>query len=437
MKVLFHNGTIITRNKQGNVDVLTNGAFAVNDGEIIKIGKSTDFSLNENWDKKVNLNEQWVLPGLVNTHGHTGMAILRGYADDMNLQKWLQTKIWPLEKNMNQESIKWSSALAMLEMAKSGTTTFLDMYHPLYMEEVAQLVAENGMRAVLMNGMIGLCSKEEQKEKLLKAESFVTNWHQTSNDRITTMLAPHSLYTCPPSFIEDIVQLANQLNVPIHTHMSETEKEVQDCLANFGDRPAVHLHKLGVFQKSALIAHGVHLNEEELEIIKGNDVSISHNPISNLKLGSGIANIALYIENNVNVSLGTDSAASNNNLDMFEEMRTAALLQKGFVNNPEVINAATAFSMATINGAKALQLPNIGALEVGKRADFITINYKNKAHLQPFDNVLSHLVYSASGKDVTDVYVDGNLIVENGKSVTMDEEKIIYEANRIYKKLCM
>ncbi|OZM57302.1 N-ethylammeline chlorohydrolase [Lottiidibacillus patelloidae] len=434
METLYYNGKIVTGEK--NIQVITDGAFIVDQGVITRVGNSSDFSVEQKEINSINLMGKWVLPGLINTHGHAGMSTLRGYADDMSLQNWLQEKIWPMEMKMDEETIKWSSALAMLEMAKSGTTTFLDMYHPFYMDVVGSLVEDFGMRATLMNGMIGLCSEEEQKGKLELAKRFIETWQDGADGRISTMLAPHSLYTCPPKFLEAIVDAANMLHVPIHTHMSETEKEVHDCIATYGKRPAFHLEEIGMFSVPTLIAHGVHLNKDELDILYYNDVAISHNPISNLKLGSGIADITSYMKRGIVVSLGTDSAASNNNLDMFEEMRTGSLLQKGLHQDPEVLPVEDAFKMATINGAKALRKSRIGTISTGKNADFITIEAKNKPHLQPEENMLSHIVNSLSGKDICDVYVSGNPIVKQGASVTMDEEKIIYEANRVFKKLC-
>jgi 5-methylthioadenosine/S-adenosylhomocysteine deaminase len=434
MKTLFVNGKVVIGEE--TLQVIDNGAFTVDEGIITKIGVSSDFSIEESKLKIVDLKGKWVLPGLINTHGHAGMTALRGYADDMNLQKWLQEKIWPMEMKMDEDTIKWSSALAMLEMVKSGTTTFLDMYHPRYMSVVGQLVTENGLRATLMNGMIGLCSKEEQDEKLDMAQQFVQTWQNGASGKISVMLAPHSLYTCPPPFLQAIAELSQQLNVPIHTHLSETEKEVSDCLNAYGKRPANHLADLGVFNSPTLIAHGVHLSEEEVDLLLRHDVAISHNPISNLKLGSGIANITNYLDKGLVISLGTDSAASNNNLDMFEEMRTASLLQKGIHKNPEVLSVEEAFFMATKNGAKALRNEQIGTIAVGKQADFITIDSKNKAHLQPEENLISHIVYATSGKDVCDVFIAGKEIVNQGRCVTMDEEQIIYEANRVFKKLC-
>jgi 5-methylthioadenosine/S-adenosylhomocysteine deaminase len=435
MKTLFYNGKIVIGEEK--IQAISEGAFIVDQGVITKIGVSSDFSIEEKEScNSINLMGKWVLPGLINTHGHAGMATLRGYADDMNLQKWLQEKIWPMEMKMDEDTIKWSSALAMLEMVKSGTTTFLDMYHPLYMDVVGSLVESNGMRATLMNGMIGLCSEEEQKGKIDLAKQFVQTWKNGAEGRISVMLAPHSLYTCPPNFLEAIADVATNLNVPIHTHMSETEKEVTDCIASYGKRPAFHLEEVGIFSVPTLIAHGVHLSKEEVDLLYAKDVAISHNPISNLKLGSGIADISSYLKKGIVVSLGTDSAASNNNLDMFEEMRTGSLLQKGIHKNPEMLPVEDAFLMATNNGAKALRNSTIGSLSIGKQADFITIDAKNKPHLQPEENILSHIVNSLSGKDVCDVYVSGAQIVKQGESVTMDEEKIIFEANRVFKKLC-
>jgi 5-methylthioadenosine/S-adenosylhomocysteine deaminase len=435
MKTLFHNCTVVAG--EGKINVLENGAFIVENDTILSVGKKDAILGTEAIDQSIDLKGGWVIPGFVNTHGHAGMAILRGIADDMPLKQWLETKIWPLEQKMNEDFIKWSTSLAMLEMVKSGTTTFLDMYHPLFMDQVGTLVEESRLRAVIMRGMIGLCSKEEQQEKLSNAVQFVKKWHGEADGRITTMLAPHSLYTCPPEFLKMISDEAIKLNIPIHTHMSETVKEVEDCIAKYGKRPAFHLADNGIFQSHTLVAHAVHVNDEELDLLVENKVAISHNPMSNLKLGSGIANIDKYMKKGLLISLGTDSVASNNNLDMFEEMRMASLLQKGIHQSPESIQKEQALKMATANGARALKLHNVGSIETGKKADFFIIHPDGKPHLYPKDNVLSHLIYSASGKDVSDVYVDGQLVVKNGECLTMDEEKIMFEAERVFNTLCI
>ncbi|MGO4888079.1 amidohydrolase [Anaerobacillus sp. MEB173] len=432
MKLLFYNAVIITGNR--NAEVINHGYFTVHDGKIHSIASGIpEFSEYDNYTK-MNLKGKWVMPGLVNTHSHSGMTLLRGFGDDLPLQQWLQTKMWPMEAKFTRETIQKASSLAILEMLKSGTTTYLDMY--IHMDEVAQIVKRTGIRAVLTRGIIGLCPKAEQEEKLLEALTFAKKWNHQAEGRITTMLSPHSPYTCPPEFIADIVTEARAANLPVHTHMSETRREVEENIVRYNKRPVEHLASLGFFDGPALVAHAVHLTDEEITYLAQQNVAISHNPASNLKLGSGIANISKMIDQGLKVSVGTDSVASNNNLDLFQEVRLAALIQKGNTHNPTVLPAREAMKLVTINGADSLFLTNIGSLEVGKAADFITID-ASKPHLQPYGEkqIISHLIYSVSGSDVSDVFVDGDCLVKSGECVTIDEEKVVFEANEELKAL--
>lgn len=372
------------------------------------------------------------MPGLINTHGHTAMSLLRGYGDDLALQVWLQEKMWPMEAKFTANDVYWGSSLSLVEMLKGGTTTFLDMYD--HMDQVAAVTEQSGMRGVLTRGVIGLCSAEVQKHKLDEATAFAKDWHGKADGRITTMISPHAPYTCPPDYIEKFVQVAHDLDLPLHTHMSETAAEVQQNVQDYGLRPVAHLQKLGVFSRPTLVAHGVHLTDEEIEILATHKVAVSHNPGSNLKLASGVARVPELLKAGVTVSLGTDGPASNNNLDMFEEMRLAALIHKGVTGDPTAVPAAEALRMGTIYGAKSLFLDEIGTLAPGMKADFIALN-TDQAHFLPHTDFISHAVYSASAKDVEHVWVDGKQIVKNGNCLTLDEEKIRREAQSAFERL--
>jgi 5-methylthioadenosine/S-adenosylhomocysteine deaminase len=426
MKTLFKNGVIITANATN--DLFENGYLVVEDKKITQVGSG--HAENEaSYDKVVDLEGKWVMPGWINTHGHAAMSLLRGYADDLPLKEWLETKMWPMEGQFTSDTVRWGTSLAVVEMLKSGTTCFVDMYD--HMDTVAQVVEQAGIRAVLARGVIGLCSEEEQRSKLIEAASFAKEWNMQAEGRITTMMSPHAPYTCPPAYISSIIDQAAQLKLPVHIHMSETDLEVQQNVKDYGKRPVEHLRDIGVFENPTLVAHAVHLEEAEMDILKEYNVKISHNPASNLKLGSGVANVPALIKKGFKISIGTDSAASNNNLDMFQEVRLAALIHKGVGQNSTVVPAEMALQMGTSWGADALFLPHIGTLEVGKEADFITIN-PNQAHLQPKNQPISHIIYSASGQDVMDVYIQGQAVVKNKECLSLDEEKIIYEANRVF-----
>ncbi|MCF6093341.1 amidohydrolase [Microaerobacter geothermalis] len=432
MRLLIKGVTIVTMNHQN--EIIKNGAMLVEDGIITYVGSESGLTVDQLNEANIIKNEssKVMLPGLINTHGHAAMSLLRGYADDLPLQEWLQEKMWPMEGQFTSDHVKWGAQLAMVEMLKSGTTCFVDMYD--HMDQVAEGVELSGMRAVLTRGVIGLCSEEERQRKLQEAFDFARNWHGQAGGRITAMMSPHSSYTCSPEYILQIMNKAADLHLPVHIHMSETMREVEQNVKEYGKRPVQHLLDLGVFSHPVLVAHAVHINEEEMTIMAENNVHVSHNPGSNLKLGSGIAPVPRMLEKGISVSLGTDSAASNNNLDLFEEIRLAALIHKGVSHDPTVIPASVALKMGTIYGAESIFIQDIGSLEVGKKADFILLDTK-QAHFHPEHDIISQLVYSASGQDVTDVYVEGKQVVNHGQCLYLDEERIIYEVNRLVSKM--
>ncbi|KRE98165.1 N-ethylammeline chlorohydrolase [Paenibacillus sp. Soil766] len=427
-KTLISNGIFIS-NKDDKTSI--NGCMVIEGSQITYIGVEVPEPL-DNYDEVIDGTNKLYMPGLVNTHGHAAMSLLRGYGDDLALQVWLEEKMWPMEGKFTSQDVKWGTRLSILEMIKGGTTTFVDMYD--HMNEVALAVEESGMRGVLTRGVIGLCPPDVQTAKLIEATEFAKNWHGKADGRITTMMSPHAPYTCPPDYIERIVQAAHDLNLPIHTHMSETRREVEGNVEQYGARPVAHLEKLGVFTRPTLVAHGVHLNDEEIAILKQYDVRVSHNPGSNLKLASGVARLPELLRAGVKVSLGTDGAASNNNLDMFEEMRLAALIHKGVSGDPLAIPAKEALLLGTRMGAESIWLDDVGLLEPGMKADFIALDI-DQPHFLPKTDFVSHIVYSACAKDVVDVCVDGKWIVRKGECLTLDEEKIKREFEQCFDRL--
>ncbi len=429
MKSIVVNATVITVNEQN--EVIRQGAVAFEDGRITYVGFTPQ--VVSEYDEVIDAKGNIVMPGLINTHGHAAMSLLRGYADDLPLQEWLETKMWPLEGQFTSDHVKWGTYLSIVEMLRTGTTCFMDMYD--HMDQVAEAVEQSGMRARLARGIIGLCPEDVQKQKLEEATSFARRWQGQADGRITTMMSPHAPYTCPPAYIQQIVEKAHELNLPIHIHMSESLREVEQNVQDYGLRPPAHLERLGVFDRPTLVAHAVHLTDEELDLLASRDVKVSHNPISNLKLASGVARVPDMQSKGITVSLGTDSSASNNNLNLFEEIKMVALLHKGVNYNPVVVPADEALRMGTRYGAEALFIGDqTGSLEVGKKADFIMVQ-TNRAHFHPFHDPISHLVYATSGYDVQDVFVDGKALVRGGELLTLDEEKIIFEANRMFQSL--
>ncbi len=425
MRKLFKNATIITM--VPGEEILKNASMVIEGDQILSVGEEVvdESTMDEVIDVQGNL----LLPGFINTHGHAGMSLLRGYADDLPLKTWLEDHMWPIEARYGEEQVRVGTYLAVAEMIRGGTTCFADMYAP--MEPVAEVVEETGMRASLCRGVIGLGPEEEQIKKWKEAYHFAKTWNGKAGGRITTMMAPHAPYTCTPEYITRIVESAAELGVPIHTHMSETAAEVEQNVEQYGARPVEHLRRLGVFELPTLVAHAVHLNDEEIAILAEYDVKISHNPGSNLKLGSGIAPVPKMLQQGIRPSLGTDSAASNNNLDLLEEIRLAALIHKGVEQNPEAVPAATALAMGTVYGAEALFLSNVGVLAPGKQADFIIVDTSG-VHMHPPHDLLSHLVYAASRDDVRDVYVAGRPLMKNRELLTVDEEKIRYETQKAF-----
>ncbi len=407
------------------------GHMTIEDDRITYIGTAPPAGGKEAFGEVIDGSHKLYLPGLINTHGHAAMSLLRGFADDLALKVWLEDKMWPMEARFTAHDVRYGSLLSIVEMLKGGTTCFVDMYDK--MDEVARAVEESGIRACLTRGIIGF-PPAMQRAKLDEAIEFARNWHQQADGRITAMMSPHSAYTCPPDFIEKVVQAAHDLDLPIHTHMSETIQEVEQNVRDYGLRPVAHLRKLGVFSRPCLVAHGVHLTDEEIGILQADSVRVSHNPGSNLKLASGIARVPDLLKAGVTVSLGTDSAASNNNLDMFEEMRLAALIHKGHSGDPTAVPAQEAFRMGTIRGAESIWLDDTGKLEAGMKADFIALDI-DQPHFYPRTDSVSHVIYSAAGQDVSDVCVDGRWIVRDRECLTMDEEKIRFEAQKCYERL--
>jgi len=411
--------------------IIRDGAMVIRDDRIVHVGDKKE-EWKEGAGEVVDGSRRVFLPGLVNTHGHAAMSLLRGYADDLDLQVWLEQKMWPMEAKFAAEDVRAGALLTAAEMIKSGTTCFVDMYD--HMDEVARVAEESGLRAVLCRGVIGFPA-EAQDAKLAEAKAFARNWNGAAGGRIRTMMAPHAPYTCPPAYIERIVEAAHELDVPLHTHMSETVKEVEQNAADYGARPVEHLLRLGVFSRPCLVAHAVHLNDEEIAILAEHGVGVSHNPGSNLKLASGIARVRDMLKAGVTVSLGTDSSASNNNVDMFDEIRLAALLQKGATLDPTAVPAAEALAMATEYGAAAVWQSGVfGRLAPGMKADFIAVDI-DQPHFYPHTDLVSHLVYSASGHDVTDVCVDGRWLMRNRQLLTLDEERIKHDAGRCFDRL--
>lgn len=407
--------------------VLPNGKTQENDiviegNKIASIGKASE---ELKADNVINGQGKLAVPGFVNAHTHASMTLLRSYADDMNLMDWLNNMIWPIEAKMRKKDIYAGAMLAAVEMIKTGTTTFVDMYGD--MEQVAQMTIETGLRGVLARGIIGVAPNGEQAFQ--ENKELFDNYHGAADGRITVMFGPHAPYTCPPDFLRRVAEAAKERNADVHIHLSETKGEVDNCLKDYGKTPMEIMEETGIFDCGTLGAHCVWLSDKDIEIMARHNVRVAHNPGSNMKLASGIAPVPKLLNAGVCVGLGTDGASSNNNLDMLEEIRLAALLHKVDTLDPLAVPAFEALKMGTEYGAKAAGIDNLGRLEKGAIADITLFDMSGYAWQPKFD-LVSLLVYSAPSSSADTVIVDGNILMEKGELKTVDEEKVIYEANQ-------
>ncbi len=398
------------------------------------ISEISDEIDESNVDRIIDAEGKILLPGFINTHTHLSMTLFRGLADDLSLDSWLNDHIWPMEANLNGDYCYIGALLGAVELIKSGTTTFSDMY--FYMEDVARAVDEAGIRAVLSYGMIDFGDEEKRKAEIKENLTLFENCNGMADGRIKVFFGPHSPYTASEELLIKVRQLADEYNMGIHIHVSETQKEIDDVSAEKGLRPFEYLDKIGFLGPDVVAAHSVWLSDKEIEIIKKNDVKISHNPCSNMKLASGIAPVSKLIENGICVSIGTDGASSNNNLDLIEELKTASLLQKVSTLDPNVLNSHEAIAMGTIKGAEALGLDDeIGSIEVGKKADIILID-TNSANMVPDSSTLtSNIIYSANGSNVDTTICNGKILMENKKLTVLDEQEIYDKARQAIKNL--
>ncbi len=385
-------------------------------------------------DKIIDAEGKILLPGLVNTHTHLSMTLFRGLADDLSLDSWLNDHIWPMEANLNGEYCYIGALLAAVELIKSGTTTLSDMY--FYMEDVARAIDDAGLRAVLSYGMIDFGDAERRQAEIEQNLTLFKNCNGMADGRIKVFFGPHSPYTASEELLIKVRELADEYNMGIHIHVSETQKEIDDVSAEKGLRPFEYLEKIEFLGPDVLAAHCVWLSDEEIEIIKKHDVKVSHNPCSNMKLASGVSPVSKMIDKGICVSIGTDGASSNNNLDLIEELKTASLLQKVSTLDPKVLSSDEAIEMATIKGAEALGLDSeIGSVEVGKKADLILID-TNSANMVPDSSSLSsNVIYSANGSNVDTTICNGKILMENKKLTTLDEQEIYAKAKQAIKEL--
>lgn len=422
MKTLIANGYIL--DMVGDEPNIRKSDILLEDNKIVKIDKE----ILQEVDEKINAKNMLIMPGLVNTHTHLAMSIFRGYKADRKLMDWLENAIFPVEDKLKPEDIYWNSYLSCLEMIKSGTTTCNDMYFG--MNKTVEAINDTGLRAV-----VAWCMKDDSiKDKVEQTRKYAKLYNK-KDSKIKIYVSADAPHTCNPDTIKLCVDLAKELKTGMHIHLAETIEEESKIKSRYNKRSTEYLNDLDVFDVPVVLAHGIYVSDSDIEILKNIKGGISHNPISNCKLSSGICDVVKLRKNGINIGLGTDGIGSTTTMDMFEEMKTAAYLQKVNTMQPSSILAYDILKMATIEGAKVLGMEDeIGTLEPGKKADMIFIK-TDKLHLCPENDVCANLVYSANGADVESVMIDGKIIMQNRKMINLDEKEVIRQVKKIAKRL--
>ncbi len=429
--IIIHNGIIVTVNP--DFQIIENGFIGIKNGKIKLIQEKTDGTPLPEAQKSLDANGGIVMPGLVNTHTHLPMSLFRGLADDLPLMAWLSEYIFPAEeKHITPETVRIGALLSCTEMIMSGTTTCCDGY--FFEDDTARAVNNSGIRAVLGQGIIDFPAPgiPDPKNSIQNVKSFISRW-QNAYPRIIPSIFCHSPYTCSNRTLKDAKSVADANGLLFQIHVAETEAELKQIKTEHQTTPVKHLHNLGVLDHNTLLVHCIWVDDGDIKRVAQSGATISHNPESNMKLASGIAPVPAFLRAGITVGLGTDGCASNNDLDLFSEMDSAAKLHKVHALDSTVMDARTVLEMATIHGATAIGLEKeIGSLEIGKLADIIVINV-NKPHLTPMYNPVSHLVYSIHGSDVQDVIIGGKIIVKDRRMITVDVEDLLENAVRIGK----
>lgn len=415
--------------------IIEDGAVAIHEGFIVAIGGREEITSDYNARKTLAGDDRVVLPGLINGHSHAAMTLLRGVADDLALMDWLNNYIFPAEVEfVDAEFVRIGTELACWEMIRGGTTTFVDMYY--YGDVVADVVDRCGMRAMVSATVIDQRSPDAENavDSIQKGSEFIQRW-KGRNSRITPIFGPHANYTLNAEQLRATRAAAIELGVPISIHMAESPFELQYSKDTFGMTSIEMFESIGFFDGPTIAAHVVWPTPGEIPVLAARQVGVIHNPTSNMKIASGVSPVVDMLKAGVHVGIGTDGAASNNDLDLWEEMRLAAFLQKVEQMNPEVMPASTVLRMATSGGATAIGLgEEIGSLEVGKRADLIQVGFDDVHHIPTFD-VVSHLVYVSDEQDVETVIVDGKVLMQDGNMLTLDTDNIAREARALAAKI--
>ena len=423
MNIWIKNATILTMDDE---NLLLEGQnLYIKENRIFHIGDKLDNFVVE---KEIDASKKVLMPGLINAHTHLAMSIFRNFGNDVSLETWLEEYIWPAETNITPEDVRIGSELSMAEMIESGTTSFIDMYY--YMDEVAKAAEETGVRGILTRGMTN------PSEEVLQGErDFYKKWHKKANGRLEMMVGSHAVYTNDREHLIKERDLAEELNVGLHIHLNESQNEVNNSIKANKLPPLEYVDTLGMLNNKTIAAHCVWLSEREKEIAIERRINMVHNPASNMKLASGFMEAQRLIDAGGNVCLGTDGVASNNIMDMFDEMRLASLIAKGRYLDPTNLKALTVLKMATVNGAKAMGKENeLGKIKEGYLADLILIDFDNIRHV-PNNDIIAALVYSTNGFDVDTTIIDGNVLYENKEFVNINIEELKSKLDNIFKRL--
>jgi len=430
--LIVTGGTVVTMDAAHHV--YNDGAVAVRGDSIVAEGSRDDIASRYDAARTIDAHDEIVMPGLINGHQHAAMSLFRGLADDLALNDWLQKYIFPAEaRNVTPDFVTWGTRLGVLEMLRGGTTTYADMYY--FEDEVARATKEAGMRGVLGETIIDFPAPDNKSvpQMLAYTENYIKHWQD--DPLITPAIAPHSIYTCSMKTLQQAAALARKYHAPILIHLAEAPFEGEQSRAKYGLSPTAYLENIGVLGPDITAAHCVWVDAGDMKLLASRDVGCVHNPSSNMKLASGASPVVDLLAAGVPVGLGTDGAASNNDLDMFEEMDLAAKLQKLVRMDPRALPAEEVVAMATINGARALHMEKqIGSLEAGKKADIILIR-TDLPHATPMYNVYSQLVYALKASDVDTVIVGGKIVMEHRRMLTLDEPQILAKAREYAKKI--
>lgn len=415
---------------QGETEVIYDASLHVQEDKIVYAGPKALAPAAQAGDEVINGGGRIAMPGFVNTHAHNAMVLFRGAADDLPLQRWLNEKIFPMEDQLDDNAAYWGNILGIAEMIRCGTACYNDMY--FFTEQEIRAVEQTGIRSVLTRSTVCQELEQETIEQKLQVYDALMAYQGAADGRIRVTVSPHAEYTCSAAYLRACGQKAQKLGVPLHIHVSETAAEHDACIERHGKTPMALLESLGVLKGEVYAAHCVYTGQADHEIMKEHGVVALHCPDSNLKLASGIAPIAQMMQRGVTVTLGTDGAASNNNLNMMEEMQRFVLLQKGITQDATSVSAKQALHIATTAGARAMHTGG-GVLKEGYKADIVLVD-THVPHMQPMHNALNNLVYAAQGSDVWMNMVDGKILYKNGEYKTLDIEKVIAETNKAAEK---